>query len=161
MKVLVTAASRHGSTAEIATIIAGVLRASDIDAERHRAGGRLSARPTTTPSSSARPSTPATGCEPAKAFVARRTPSRARDRPVFLFSSGPIGDPPQAVRWTRPTRSPWTTTGAVDHQVFPGRLIGADLSLPERLVTTRSRMPYGDFRPWDDISTGRGRSPAS
>ena len=33
MKVLVTAASRHGSTAEIATIIAGILQASDIDAE--------------------------------------------------------------------------------------------------------------------------------
>ena len=33
MKVLVTAASRHGSTAEIASIIAGILQASDIDAE--------------------------------------------------------------------------------------------------------------------------------
>ena len=33
MKVLVTAASRHGSTAEIATIIAGILQASDIEAE--------------------------------------------------------------------------------------------------------------------------------
>ena len=33
MKVLVTAASRHGSTAEIATIIASILQASDIDAE--------------------------------------------------------------------------------------------------------------------------------
>ena len=43
------------------------------------------------------------------------------------------------------------TTGAMDLQVFPGRLIGRDLSLPERLITTKTHAPYGDFRPWDDI----------
>ena len=39
----------------------------------------------------------------------------------------------------------------MDLQVFPGRLIGRNLSLPERLVATKTHLPYGDFRPWDDI----------
>ena len=40
MKVLVTAASRHGSTAEIASIIAGVLQSSDIAADARLPAGR-------------------------------------------------------------------------------------------------------------------------
>jgi hypothetical protein len=30
-------------------------------------------------------------------------------------------------------------------------LIGRNLSLRERLDVTKRHVPYGDFRPWDDI----------
>jgi len=43
------------------------------------------------------------------------------------------------------------TTGAMDLQIFPGRLLGRHLSLPERFTVARMHAPDGDFRPWDDI----------
>ena len=44
-------------------------------------------------------------------------------------------------------------TGAIDHQVFPGRLVKSELGLGERVVVAGVRAPYGDYRPWDDITT--------
>ena len=42
-------------------------------------------------------------------------------------------------------------TGAVDHQVFAGRVTRSQLGFFERLVTTVVHAD-GDFRPWDDIA---------
>ena len=149
MKVLVTAASKHGSTAEIAKVIARVLRTTGIEAD------------VIAPESV----TSLTGYEavvvgsaiyaghwlgPAKAFVLRYRFELA-DLPVFLFSSGPVGDPP------KPTQDPTNmaeldeVTSAVDHQVFAGRVTRSQLGVFERLVTTVVRAD-GDFRPWDDIA---------
>ena len=149
MKVLVTAASRHGSTAEIASIIAGILQSSDIDAE---------AVPPEAVASVADYDAVILGSavyaghwlEPARAFVALHADDLAT-RPVVLFSSGPLGDPTRHPEEPADAVAVETTTGAMDLQVFPGRLIGRDLSLPERFVATTTHLPYGDFRPWDDI----------
>jgi menaquinone-dependent protoporphyrinogen oxidase len=149
MKVLVTAASRHGSTAEIATIIAGILQASDIDAE---------ALPLEDVGSVVDYDAVILGSavydgqwlEPARAFATRNADDLAT-RPVFLFSSGPLGYPPRRPVEPADAVAVGTTTGAMDLQVFPGRLIGRDLSLPERLIAMKKHSPYGDFRPWDDI----------
>ena len=91
MRVLVTAASRHGSTAEIATIIAGILQTSDIDA---------ASIPPEAVASVVDYDAVIIGSavyagqwlEPARAFVARHIDDLAT-RPVFLFSSGPLGYP--------------------------------------------------------------------
>ena len=88
--------------------------------------------------------------EPARAFVALHADDLAT-RPVFLFSSGPLGYPSRRPVEPADAVAVETTTGAMDLQVFPGRLIGRDLSLPERLIATKTHVPYGDFRPWDDI----------
>ena len=149
MKVLVTAASRHGSTAEIATIVAGILQASDIDAE---------VLPPEAVASVVDYDAVILGSavyggewlEPARAFVARHADD-LETRPVFLFSSGPLG-----YRSRRPVEPADAVavelmTGAMDLQVFPGRLVGRELDLRERLVAARTHAPYGDFRPWDDI----------
>ena len=88
--------------------------------------------------------------EPARAFVARHADDLAT-RPVFLFSSGPLGYPSRRPVEPADAVAVETTTGAMDLQVFPGRLIGRDLSLRERLIATKRHVPYGDFRPWDDI----------
>jgi menaquinone-dependent protoporphyrinogen oxidase len=149
MKVLVTAASRHGSTAEIASIIAGILQTSDIDAE---------AVPPEVVASVTNYDAVILGSavyagqwlEPARAFVARHADDLAT-RPVFLFSSGPLGYPSRHPVEPADAVSVEMTTGAMDLQVFPGRLIGRGLSLPERLTATRTHLPYGDFRAWDDI----------
>ena len=149
MKVLVTAASRHGSTAEIATIIAGVLRDSDIVAE---------VLPPEAVASVLDYDAVILGSavyagqwlEPARAFVARHADDLAT-RPVFLFSSGPLGDPPRSPVVPADAIAVEMTTGAMDLQVFPGRLLVRHQSLPERLVVARTHAPIGDFRPWDDI----------
>ena len=149
MKVLVTAASRHGSTAEIASIIAGILQSSEIDAE---------AVPPDAVESVVGYDAVILGSavyagqwlESARAFVARHADDLAT-RPVFLFSSGPLGYPSRRPVEPADAIAVETTIGAMDLQVFPGRLIGRDLSLPERLITTKTHLPYGDFRAWDDI----------
>jgi menaquinone-dependent protoporphyrinogen oxidase len=149
MKVLVTAASRHGSTAEIATIVAGVLQASDIDAE---------VLPPEAVASVADYDAVILGSavydgewlEPARAFVARHADDLTT-RPVFLFSSGPLGYPTRRPDEPADAVAVELMTGAMDLQVFPGRLVGRELDLRERLFATRTHAPYGDFRPWDDI----------
>ena len=72
--------------------------------------------------------------------------------PVWLFSSGPIGeddpqphgDPIHIDKYLRATR-------AKGHQIFVGRLEKERLSLKERLVTMAIHAPEGDFREWEEI----------
>jgi menaquinone-dependent protoporphyrinogen oxidase len=149
MKVLVTAASRHGSTAEIATIIASILQSSNIDAE---VLAPESVRSVADYDAVILGSAVYADqwLEPARAFVTRHADDLAT-RPVFLFSSGPLGYPSRRPAEPADAIAVEMTTGAMDLQVFPGRLIGRNLSLRERLVATKRHAPYGDFRPWDDI----------
>jgi menaquinone-dependent protoporphyrinogen oxidase len=149
MKVLVTAASRHGSTAEIASVIASVLRGADVEADviAPESVSSLMGYDAVVLGSAVYAGR---WLEPAKAFV-RRYRIELADVPVFLFSSGPIGDP------LGPTQEPVDAaeldgaTSAVDHQVFAGRVIRSQLGFFERLVTKVVNAD-GDFRPWDDIA---------
>lgn len=148
MKVLVTAASRHGSTAEIASIIAGTLQSYDIDAESRppEAVERVKDYDAVILGSAVYAGE---WLEPARAFVARHADDLAT-RPVFVFSSGPLGYRSRPVEPADATTFEMMT-GAMDQQVFAGRLVGQDLSMKERLIATKMHAPFGDFRPWDDI----------
>ena len=103
MKVLVTAASRHGSTAEIASIIAGILQASDIDAETV---------PPEAVASVADYDAVILGSavyagqwlEPARAFVARTPTISRHDR--SSCSRAARWAIHRVIRWSRPTPSP-------------------------------------------------------
>jgi menaquinone-dependent protoporphyrinogen oxidase len=149
MKVLVTAASKHGSTTEIASVIATVLQKADVEAEV------IDPESVTT----------LTGYDavvvgsavyaghwlgPAREFVLRYELELA-DLPVFLFSSGPIGDPPKPAQDPADMMELDEAIGAVDHQVFAGRVTRSQLNAFERLVTMVVHAD-GDFRPWDDIA---------
>ena len=121
MKVLVTAASKHGSTAEIASVIARVPPDGRHRGRRHRAGSRdLLAGYDAVVVGSAVYAGHWLG--PAKAFVLRYRVELV-DLPVFLFSSGPIGDPPKPAQDPTDMVELDEATGAVDHQVFAGRVI--------------------------------------
>ena len=150
MRVLVTAASRHGTTTEIAQIIAGVMRTSGLTVEVMAPDevARLDAYDAVILGSAVYAGH---WLEPAKNFVVRHQQELA-DRPVFLFSSGPLGDPPNPAQEPEDALSAEASTGAMDQRVFAGRLTQSHLSWPERLIVTAVRAPYGDFRPWDDIS---------
>lgn len=150
MKVLVTAASRHGTTAEIAQIIASVLRSSSLQVDVMAPEEVASVDPY---DAVILGSAVYAGhwLEPAKDFVVRHHQKLA-DLPVFIFSSGPLGDPPKQANDPGDARDAETATGATDHRVFAGRLTQSQLSFPERLIVKAVGAPYGDFRPWDDIA---------
>lgn len=150
MKVLVTVASKHGSTAEIASVIADVLRAADVDAD-------VIAPESVTSLVGYDAVVLGSGVYaghwmmPARAFVERHEQA-LRTRPVFLFSSGPIGDPPRPLEDPAEIAAIDEATMALDHRVFAGRLTESDLSPGERLIINMVRAPFGDFRSWDDVS---------
>jgi len=149
MKVLVTAASKHGSTAEIARVIADVLMAADIDAV-------VIAPEDVTSLVGYDAVVLGSGVyaghwmKPAKAFVERHELA-LRARPVFLFSSGPIGDPPRPLEDPAEIATIDEATMALDHHVFAGRLTENELSAGERLIIKMVQAPFGDFRSWDDV----------
>lgn len=88
--------------------------------------------------------------EPAKAFVDRNHEVLSTKR-VWLFSSGPIGDPPKPVEEPADAAAMIAATGAIEHRTFAGRLEKGDLGFGEKLIVNALRAPEGDFRPWDEI----------
>ena len=142
-------ASRHGATDEIAAVIGDALR---------RAGLRV------TVSSPDRVAT-LDGCdavilgsavyigrwlEPARRFIERHQAALAC-RPVWLFSSGPIGDPPRPQEDPAEVGALLAATRARAHRVFPGKLDRRALGGGEKLVASAVRAPEGDYRPWPEI----------
>ena len=150
MRVLVTAASRHGTTAEIAEAIAEVLRKASIEVDVLAP----EAVDTVDPYDAVVLGSGVYAghwLAPAKAFVERHEEG-LRYRAVFLFSSGPLGDPPKPVEDPADVAAIDVATGAMDHRVFAGRLVESELGRAERIVIKVVRAPFGDFREWDDIT---------
>jgi menaquinone-dependent protoporphyrinogen oxidase len=84
----------------------------------------------------------------AAGFV-RRNRNALAERPVWLFSSGPVGDtvlpPPKEMAEFKEAITPR------DHRVFAGGLDRRQLGMTERLATKMVRAPEGDYRDWDQI----------
>ena len=150
MHVLVTAASKHGSTREIAEAIAEALRETGVvvdllDPEQVDSLDPYHAVVLGSGIYAGR------WLEPARRFTDRHH-AQLRDRAVWLFSSGPIGDP------LAPTEEPadgvrlLQELGANEHRVFAGRLNTDDLGWVERTITGMLKAPNGDFRNWEEIS---------
>jgi menaquinone-dependent protoporphyrinogen oxidase len=149
MKVLITAATRHGSTFEIAAGIEEVLKSVGIETvltvpehvtnldgyDAVILGSAVYA---------------GHWLEPANDFVARNLPA-LKALPVWLFSSGPIGDP------AKPTEDPIDAArfresiDARELRLFSGKLERSDLGLAEKAIVTVIRAPEGDFRSWTQI----------
>jgi len=73
------------------------------------------------------------------------------ERPVWLFSSGPIGDPPKPEEDPVDVAEIVRVTLARDHRVFAGKLVRKQLSFTERAMVVAFRAPDGDFRDWTEI----------
>jgi menaquinone-dependent protoporphyrinogen oxidase len=154
-RVLVVVASRHGATAEIAVALAR----SIADSEAGRAAG-LSA---VTMPADQRPDPAAFDAallgsavyagnwlEPAREYATRHADVLGT-RPVWLFSSGPIGEPPFPPDEAYDVAPLRNVTGAKEHRTFPGRMDKDRLSFGERAMVTAMRAPIGDFRDWDAV----------
>ena len=150
-RVLVLAASRHGATAEIAAALA--------ECETGRAGGLTAiAMPV-----EQRPDATAFDAvilgsavyaghwlDSAREYAATHA-DVLRRRPVWLFSSGPIGEPPFPPDEPYDVQPLIPLIGPRGHRVFPGRLDKGRLSFGERAMVTAMRAPLGDFRDWDAV----------
>jgi menaquinone-dependent protoporphyrinogen oxidase len=151
MRVLVTAASRHGATHEIAAAIADGLRRRGVDADF-----RAAEEPSSLDGYDAFVIGSAVyigrWLDTAKDLVDEHARGLAA-APVWLFSSGPLG-PPEALK---PEGDPvdvealMDTVGGVDHRVFAGRLDRRLLGFGEKAVVVAVRAPEGDFRDWEAI----------
>jgi menaquinone-dependent protoporphyrinogen oxidase len=151
MKVLVTAASKHGATAEIAQAIGDVLAGRDLDVTVAPVD-RVAAVDGYDVIVAGSAVYAGHWLKPAKEFLERHADT-LMERQVWLFSSGPLGDP--ALPEEDPVEAEWLVreTGAVEHHVFAGVLDRDRLSRTERAVARVVRAPYGDYRDWDDIRT--------
>ncbi len=165
MTVLVAAASKHKSTMGIAEAIAAELRTMgyDVDVARIDDSLRVDHYAAVILGSAVYMGK---WLPDATEFVARYERT-LREKPVWLFSSGPLGwddpipssDPDGAADLT-------VKTGARGHEVFVGRLDKHDLGFVERLATRVVKAPEGDFRDWTairawarGIGTGLGPRP--
>jgi menaquinone-dependent protoporphyrinogen oxidase len=68
------------------------------------------------------------------------------DLPVWIFSSGPVGDPPRPPEALLDVDEVQRLTRALGHRLFPGRLDVERLDFGERAVVTAFAAPLGDFR---------------
>ena len=161
MRVLVAYATKHGATEGIAARIGDALSRAGHDAEVRDAGDVADL---TSYDAFVLGSAAYVGHWRKKAIaVAHRLEQDRGDRPIWLFSSGPLGDDPtdEQGRDKRDTAEPRELPELVaalqprDHRVFFGALDPASLTLPEKAMRTlpagKALLPEGDFRDWDDV----------
>ena len=149
MPVLVTAATKYGATTEIAQAIAEVLGEHGLEAnvvQPEQVEG-VDGYDAVVVGSAVYAGH---WLKPARELVERHADALA-DRPVWLFSSGPVGDPPKPEEDPVDVADLLAVTGAREHCVFAGKLVRQQLSFPERAIVSALRVPEGDFRNWTEI----------
>jgi len=155
MRIVVAAASKHGATTEIAEAIATELARRGLTAEV----AEPAAVTTLDPYDAV---VLGSGLylgrwqNSAKSMVDRLGPELLK-RPVWLFSSGPVGEPPRPTEESPDVVALVTATGAREHLIFCGRIDKSELSLGERAVVAAVRASAGDFRDWGEIKAWAGR----
>lgn len=150
MKVLVAVASRHGSSIEIGEVIASSLRSSGLEVDMTRVEDVASLH----------------GYEaailgsgvyaghwlrPAREFVDRHAAGLAQ-LPVWLFSSGPVGDPPTPLENPVEVVPVAKRVDSRGHRLFAGKIESDELGIAEKALVALVRAAPGDFRPWSEIA---------
>jgi menaquinone-dependent protoporphyrinogen oxidase len=154
MTVLVTAASKHGATRDIAEEIARVLQTQGLSTE-------LLDIDDVTDVSGYEAYVVGSGIylgnwlKNARRFLETHGAALAQ-RPTWLFASGsivgepPVADDPDALRPGLAERLV-ETTHAREHKLFAGKLDTSKLGLLERAAVRGAHASDGDFRNWDEI----------
>lgn len=149
MKVLVSAASRHGATVEVAATIGAVLGAAGHDVYILAPEEIISLDGY---DAAVIGSAVYVGrwIRPARDVVARHKVALSRI-PVWLFSSGPVGDPPRTPVEPADAVGLAALIGARGHRSFPGLVDKKRLGIAERAMVAAVRVSEGDYRDWEDI----------
>ena len=149
MKVLVVVASKHGNTRAVGEAIEAGLTDAGLEAEVREpaAMADLDAFAAVVVGSAVYVGK---WLPDARAFVERHA-GELRGRPVWLFSSGPLGEPPKPAEDPVDIAALSELVGARGHRLFTGNLDRDQLGFGERAVTRMVGAPYGDYRDWPEI----------
>jgi menaquinone-dependent protoporphyrinogen oxidase len=149
MKVLVCAATKYGATGEIAKAVADVLaeKGLEVTVIPPEQAGAIEQFDAVVLGSAVYMGQ---WMKPAREVVDRSAAALAA-RPVWLFSSGPVGEPAKPAENPVDVSKILQSTKARDHRVFTGRLVRKHLSFPDRAMASAIRAAEGDFRNWAEI----------
>lgn len=149
MKALVTAASKHGSTVGLAEAVALGLRRHgfDVDVIDPDDVDDVTGYDVVVVGSAVYAGR---WMRAAKDLVQRHA-AALRWRDVWLFSSGPLGNPPVSAEEPADAVAALSASGARGHVLLAGALDPDVLRLAERLVVRAVNAPYGDFRDWTAV----------
>lgn len=154
MHVLVTYASRHHATAQVAEAIAEVLHqeshedlevtvevraVDDVDEIEHFDAVVLGSAVYM-----------GRWLKPARRFARDNSEALAKV-PLWLFSTGPVGDPLAPDQEASDVALLADSLNAEGTRTFAGRLRTAELGLGERAAVRLVHAAEGDFRDWDEI----------
>lgn len=155
MKVLVCAASKYGATSEIARAVADVLaeRGCEVTVMPPEEAGPVEEFDAVVLGSAVYLGQ---WMKPARELVERSAAALAA-RPVWLFSSGPIGEPAKPADNPVDITKIIQATKAREHRIFTGKLARKQLSIPDRAVASAIRAAEGDFLDWAEIRAWGGR----
>jgi menaquinone-dependent protoporphyrinogen oxidase len=149
MKVLVCAATKYGATGEIAQAVADVLAGKGLEVSvvpPDRVGAIEEFDAVVLGSAVYM----GQWMKPARE-LADRSAAVLSTRPLWLFSSGPVGEPAKPADNPVDVTKIIQATKARDHQIFTGKLVKKHLSFPDRAMASAIHAQEGDFRNWAEI----------
>jgi menaquinone-dependent protoporphyrinogen oxidase len=160
MNILIAVASRHGSTHEIAGVIAE---------ELGKRGYAVHVRAAADVEDAAPYDAVIIGSAiymgnwlPEARHFVERNQVRLTTVPVWLFSSGPLGEEhPQPQGNPAHLDELMQATHAREHCTFVGKLDKHSLGIGERLIAKAVKAPEGDFRDWEAIRGWAGEIAAA
>ena len=149
MKILLTSSSKHGSTDEVAAVIAERLRAAHIDVETKRPEDvdNVDGYDAFVLGSAVYMTT----WMPEAVDFTTRFRDTLRARPVWAFSVGLAGLPKGKVSDPMRIGPVLLAIDPEDHMTFAGRFDPSKLSLRERSIAKLGGATEGDYRDWDEV----------
>lgn len=149
VRVLVSAGSRHGSTKEIAERIGDVLASSGLSVSVQEPQNVLdvSEVDVVVLGSAVYAGHWVREAKEVADMIGGENPKPL----VWLFSSGPIGEPAKPEDEPVDVSRIREMTEAREHKIFTGNIDKSRLSFGERAILMAVKAPEGDYRDWDDI----------
>jgi menaquinone-dependent protoporphyrinogen oxidase len=157
-KVLVAYASKHGSTTEIAQAVGETLREGGLSVDCVEAGEVGAVEPYDAVVLGSAVYMKRWRGE-AKRFL-RAHGKELSQRPFWVFSSGPIGDPGKDnPSWEEPQRivEKAEALGVREHVIFGGRVMTDPHGPAQRAMVENTPPEYRDRRDWDEIRAWASR----
>jgi menaquinone-dependent protoporphyrinogen oxidase len=147
MRVILMTASKHGSTEEIGDFLAKALSHEGLEVDRVGPGQPI---PTDNPIDAAVIGSAVYAGHwlgEARKWISNEWHT-LREIPVWLFSSGPVGDPPVPDEDPADIEAIGNVLDVRGHARFAGKIDKEALGFGEKAIVKALRVETGDFRDW-------------